>query len=94
VGSIYRKKSAKTDPKSYNKFGGTTRWHLLLKEEENVVTKNEMARAYVNTLENRIEELVQQVDNTTLQIEQLTAHVAECKEELVNQEEGTNQDED
>jgi len=59
-----------------------------------VVTKNEMARAYVNTLENRIEELVQQVDNTTLQIEQLTAHVAECKEELVNQEEGTNQDED
>ena len=59
-----------------------------------MVTKSEMARAYVNTLENRIEELVQQVDNTTLQIEQLTAHVAECKEELVNEEEGTNQDED
>jgi len=58
-----------------------------------MVTKNEMARAYVNTLENRIEELVQQVDNTTLQIEQLTAHVAECKEELTNQE-GTTQNED
>ena len=59
-----------------------------------MVTKNEMARAYVNTLENRIEELMQQADNTNLQIEQLTAHVAECKEELVNQEEGTIQNED
>jgi len=52
-----------------------------------------MARAYVNTLENRIEELMQQVDNTNLQIEQLTAHVAECKDEL-NSEEGTTQNED
>ena len=59
-----------------------------------MVTKNEMARAYVNTLENRIEELIQQADNTNLQIEQLTAHVAECKEELINQEEGSIQNED